>query len=93
MKIKPSILFSLLTFFVIAIAVIEVNNFSIVPYETAIESVSEYENSESESITDTADVITNAMVLSTYYKSVSFCAEGFIFFNLTKEIFRPPWFV
>lgn len=90
MKIKLSILFSLMTFFVVTMSIIETHSISVVQSEITIESVSEYENAENESIADTADLVKSSTVLEMYDKSLSFSDESFAVFTLTKDIFRPP---
>ena len=93
MKIKLSILFSLMAFFVVTLAIVDAHSFSVVQYETTIESVGEFENSESESIADTVDLVNNSNILEMYYTNLSFSDESFVLFTLTKDIFRPPCFV
>jgi hypothetical protein len=90
MKIKLSIFFSLMTFFVVTMSIIETHSFSVVQSEITIESVSEYENAETESIADTAHFAKSSTVLEMYDRSLSFSDESFAIFNLTKDIFRPP---
>lgn len=79
-----------MTFFVVTISIIETHSISVVQSEITIESVSEYENAENESIADTADLVKSSTVLAMYDKSLSFSDESFAVFTLTKDIFRPP---
>lgn len=79
-----------MTFFAVTMSVIETHSFSVVQSEITIESVSEYENAENESIADTADLVKSSTVLEMYDKSLSFSDESFAVFTLTKDIFRPP---
>lgn len=79
-----------MTFFAVTMSVIETHSFSVVQSEITIESVSEYENAENESIADTADLVKSSTVLAMYDKSLSFSDESFAVFTLTKDIFRPP---
>ena len=90
MKIKLLIFFSVIAFFVITVSIVETQSVSVVQYETVIESVSELESSESESIADTADLVKNSTLMDMYYKSLSFSDDSLICFTLTKDIFRPP---
>lgn len=90
MKINLSILFSLMTFFVVTLSIIETHGLSVVHPEMAIESVSELESSEVESTADTADLLVRSVVSGIYCKSLSFSDEDFAYFILTKDIFRPP---
>lgn len=79
-----------MTFFVVTMSIIETHSMSVVQSEITIESVSEYENAENESIADTADLVKSSTVLEMYDKSLSFSDESFAVFTLTKDIFRPP---
>ncbi len=90
MKIKLLAFFSVIAFFVITVSIVERQSVSVVQYETVIESVSELESSESESIADTADLVKNSTLTGMYYKSLSFSDHSLICFILTKDIFRPP---
>lgn len=90
MKIKLLAFFSVIAFFVITVSIVERQSVSVVQYETVIESVSELESSESESIADTADLVKNSTLTDMYYKSLSFSDDSLICFILTKDIFRPP---
>ncbi len=90
MKIKLSVFLGLMAFFVITVSMIETHGFSVVQPEVTIESVSECENSEGESIADIADLVKSSPVLGMYCDSLSFSDKNFVPFTLTKDIFRPP---
>ena len=93
MKIKFSILFSLMTFFIVTMSIIETHNFSMLQHEITIDSMGEFEKSESEPMADIADLVKRSTILKMYYKSSSFFHESFAHFTLTKGIFRPPCLV
>ncbi len=79
-----------MTFFVVTMAILETQSFSMVEQEISIESVSESENPESESISDLADLVKSSAMLEMYHKTLSVSDESFVFFTLTQDIFRPP---
>ncbi len=90
MKTKLSLLFTFMTLLVMAMTMFEVQTFSAVQSEMAVESVSELENSENESIADTAKLVNNSMVLEMSAQNHAFSDKGFVVFTLSKDIFRPP---
>ncbi len=81
-----------MTFLVMTMAIVEYHSSALVQHEIAVESVSEIENIESESVADTADLVRNSTLTGGCCKSLSFPDKGFIFFTLSQDIFKPPRF-
>lgn len=81
-----------MTLFVLTVATFEFSNTPVMQYEMTIESVSELESSESESISDIADLVKSSTIFEMYHKNLSFSDGSFVLFTLTKDIFRPPRF-
>jgi len=79
-----------MTFFVITTAIVDTHNCSVVQQEITIESVSEFENAESESVADIADLVNSLKVVQMDYTSLSFPDKNLICSGLTKDIFKPP---
>ena len=79
-----------MTFFVVSMAIMENQSFSMLEQEICIESVIESENPETESISDLADLVKSSAILEMYHKTLSISDESFVFFTLTQDIFRPP---
>ncbi len=90
MKIKLLLFFSLVTFLVMTINIVEYHSSVLVQHEITVESVGEVENAESESIGDIVDFVEKPTRLESCCKSLSFPDKDFVFFTLTKNIFKPP---
>lgn len=90
MKIELRALFTVMIFFIVTIAVIELHDSFSVQHETAIETISEFESCESEFDIDPLCVGKSvaSRAISSPFKT-TYC-ENFILIDLPKGIFRPP---
>ncbi len=90
MKIKLSAIFSIMSFIIIVMSIVEAHGISGVQFETAIESVSELESFESELVADVADHVNTSTLMDRQYKDLSLSDDTFACLVVAQDLFRPP---